>query len=177
MKNLEVITSTFFLNCLLVASFYEVKESSKNEVQFTSFISMSHNTLTDNKTSIKCLYEKVEQSVKNLLSMKQKASNEKRNKRSQLNQNEPNLMCSEEQIAITNESGTYEIVMKFNSNKVDYFKLANFVISKECVSKSALPCKTKYETRKYAKLNITGGTASLIGNIKQLEVGICCQCF
>nr|XP_002158816.1 uncharacterized protein LOC100202177 [Hydra vulgaris] len=177
MKNTKVILSTIFLNCFLFVSLYEVKESSKNKVQFTSFISMSHNALTDNKTNIKSLYEKVEQSVKNLLNMKQKALNEKRNKRSQLNQNEPNLMCTEKQIAITNENGTYEIVMKFNSKKVDYFKLADFVISKECVSKSTLPCKTKYETRKYAKLNISGGTVSLIGNIKQLEVGICCQCF
>nr|XP_047140462.1 uncharacterized protein LOC124815727 [Hydra vulgaris] len=177
MKCTKLILSIVFFNRLFVAWLFELNESSKNKYQFTHIISMSHNDLTANKTDLQNLYDKVEGLLTNMINIKQETSNEKRNKRSsQPNQDISKQMCVNTKNIITNEVGTYEVVMKLNSNKVDYFKSAESVMSINCKSNSAVTCETTYETRKYAKLNITGEIINLIGNVKQLKVGVCCKC-
>nr|XP_047139960.1 uncharacterized protein LOC124815357 [Hydra vulgaris] len=177
MKNTKLVISIVFFNHLFVAWLFELNESSKNIFQFTHVISMLHNDITANKTNLQNLYDKVEELLANMINIKQETSNKNRNKRpSQLNQGISKQMCSEIKNIITNGNNTYEVVMKFNSNKVDYFKSAMSIISMNCESKSDVTCETIYETRKYAKLNITGGIIELIGNVKEFKVGICCKC-
>nr|XP_012559630.1 uncharacterized protein LOC105845922 [Hydra vulgaris] len=176
MKNTKLVISIVFFNHLFVAWLSELNESSKSNYQFTHVISMSHNDIATSKINLQTLYDKVEELLTDTISIKQKTSNENRNKRSQLYKDTSKQMCSEIKNIITNDNDTYEVVMKFNSNKVDYFKSAASVMSMNCESKSGVTCETVYETKKYAKLNITEGIIDLIGNVQELKVGICCKC-